>query len=207
MPLKMHLSMNNRELNAIYASYSNVSAGIFWLTPLWIVIESGINTFTCMPNLSDLSAKVKALKAAGTFNPRAAHVRHPLFAQSEFFDPQDLPQLKYEALRALESDGYSVARASGEFGLSRPTIYQAQEQFNQQGLEGLLPHKRGPKKPHKLTPEVRQHLQELTVSDPQLNPQELARRLRQKFKVKIHPRTIEKALKPRAKKGALPTKP
>jgi transposase len=156
---------------------------------------------------SDPSAKVQALKAAGAFNPRADKVRHPLFGQSEFFDPQDMPQLKYEALRALEADDYSVARAAGEFGLSRPTLYQAQDQLKQQGLEGLLPRKRGPRKPHKLTPEVRQHLQELTVSEPQLNAQELARRLRQKFKVKIHPRTIEKALQPRAKKGALPLKP
>jgi len=180
---------------------------IFWLTPQWIEVECGINTFTCMPDQSDPSSKIQALKAAGTFNPRADQVRHPLFAQSEFFDPQDLPQLKYETLRALEAEGYSIARAAGEFGLSRPTIYQAQDQFKQQGLEGLLPRKRGPKKPHKLTPEVRRHLQELTACEPRLDARELARRLRQKFKVTVHPRTIEKALKPRAKKGALPTHP
>jgi transposase len=181
--------------------------GIFLLTPQWIGIQCGINTFTGMPNQYDPSAKVEALKAAGTFNPRADKVRHRLFAQSEFFDPHDLPQLKYEALRALEAEGYSVAQAAGEFGLSRPTLYQAQDQFQQQGLEGLLPHKRGPKKPHKLTLEVRQHLQELAASAPELNAQELARRLRQKFKVKIHPRTLEKALQARAKKGALPPRP
>ena len=181
--------------------------GIFLLTPQWNGVSCGINTFTCMPNESDASSKVQALKAAGTFNPRADQVRHPLFAQSGFFDPHDLPQLKYETLRALEADGYSVARAATEFGLSRPTIYQAQDQFTKAGLEGLLPRKRGPKQAHKLTPEVRHYLHELAGSEPELQAPELVRRLRQRFRVKLHPRTIEKALKSKAKKGAPPPTP
>lgn len=191
----------------LYLPNYRMFLGIFLLTHYGLRLYNGINTFTCMPPQSDPQSKTQALKAAGTFNWRANQVRHPLFAESEFFDPQDLPQLKYETLRALEADGYSVARAAGEFGLSRPTIYQVQEQFKKEGLEGLLPRKRGPKKAHKLTAEVRQHLQELTACEPPLEAHELARRLHQKFKVKIHPRTIEKALKPRAKKGAPPTKP
>jgi transposase len=154
-----------------------------------------------MPPQPDPSAKAQALKSAGAFNPRADQVRHPLFQSSDFFDPHDLPQLKYEALRALQADDYSMTRAADEFGLSRPTLYQAQDQFKQQGLEGLLARKRGPKSPHKLTPEVQQYLQELKTSDPELGARELVRRLRQKFKVKLHPRTIEKALKTKAKRG------
>jgi transposase len=150
---------------------------------------------------SDAHAKRRALQASGTFNPRSAEVRHPLFARSEFFDPQDLVQLKYETLRALEKDGYSIAQAAGEFGLSRPTIYQAQAHFQKGGLPGLLPRQRGPKRPHKLTGEVFAHLQDLRAKEPELNAGELARRLRQRFKVKLHRRTIEKALKARAKRG------
>jgi len=175
--------------------------GIFLLTPQWVGVLCGINTFTCMPNPLNPPSKSQSLKASGAFNPRADRVHHFLFEESEFFDPQDLPQLKYEALRALQLDDYSICRASAEFGLSRPTLYQAQAHFEQQGLEGLLPRKRGPKKPHKLTPEVQQHLQALRATQPHLDSRELARRLRQKFKVSIHPRTIEKALKPKAKRG------
>ena len=80
----------------------------------------GINTFTHMPNDSSAS-KRQALQAAGTFNPRHARVTHPLFHGAEFFDPQDLLQLKYESLRALQKDQYSIAQAAHEFGLSRPT--------------------------------------------------------------------------------------
>src|SRR5580704_5011077 len=148
-----------------------------------------------MPSQPDPTAKAQALKSAGAFKPRADQVHHPLFEHSEFFDPQDLPQLKYEALRSLQADDYSMTRAADEFGLSRPTLYQAQGQFKNQGLEGLLARKRGPKSPHKLTPEVHQYLQELKTSEPGLGARELVRRLRQKFKLKIHPRTVEKALK------------
>jgi len=154
-----------------------------------------------MPAESDRQAKRNALQATGTFNVRSAQVRHTSFQQSEFFDAEDLLQLKYETLRALEAEGYSIARAATEFGLSRPTIYQTQQQFQEQGLQGLLPQKRGPKNPRKLTAEIRQHLQELVAAEPELKAPELTVRLRRRFKVKVHPRTIEKALKSKAKRG------
>jgi len=153
-----------------------------------------------MPNDASAS-KRQALQAAGTFNPRHARVTHPLFHGAEFFDPQDLLQLKYESLRALQKDQYSIAQAAHEFGLSRPTIYQAQAHLQKQGLEGLLPGKPGPRKAHKLTPQVWQYLQKLLATEPQLRARQLARRVRQRFKIKVHPRSIEKALDPKAKRG------
>jgi transposase len=161
----------------------------------------GINTFTPMPDHTDPSTKRQALQASGTFNPRHARVRHPLFQNSEFFDPQDLLQLKYESLRALKQDDYSIAKAAGDFGLSRPTLYHAQAHFQGKGLEGLMPAKRGPRQGHKLTPEVLEYLRELSASQPELSASQLARQVRQRFKIKVHPRTIEKALKPKAKRG------
>jgi transposase len=154
-----------------------------------------------MPPHPDSEAKRQALQASGTFNPRYDRVRHPLFQQSDFFDPRDVLQLKYEALRALKHEGCSLVRVAADFGLSRPTIYQSRYRFEQRGLEGLLPAKPGPKNPHKLTAEVRQHLQELIQAQPELGARELARQVRQRWKVRLHPRTIEKALKPKAKRG------
>jgi len=154
-----------------------------------------------MPHDSRSTSKRQELQACGTFNPRAGRVRHPLFQNSEFFDPQDLLQLKYESLRAVQREQYSIAKAASEFGLSRPTIYQAQEHFQARGLEGLLPDKRGPKKAHKLNPEVLNYLRELRAAEPVLPARELAKRLRERLKIQVHPRTIEKALKPKAKRG------
>ena len=154
-----------------------------------------------MPDPSP-SAKRQALRAAGTFNPRHARVRHPLFQGSEFFDPQDLLQLKYESLRAVQQEQYSLARAASEFGLSRPTLYQAQAHFAAQGVEGLLPGKRGPRQAHKLTPEVLRYLEQVRAAEPGLSAGPLAARVRRRFRLKVHPRTVEKALsQPKAKRG------
>lgn len=192
-----HLPMNITNILRIY----RVLFGVFPLTTANVMAECGINIFTCMPNHLDPEAKRRALQASGTFNPRHGRVRHALFQQSEFFDPSDLLQLKYETLRALKQEGYSIARAAADFGLSRPTIYQAQSHFQERGIEGLLPRKPGPKKAHKLTAEVRQHLRELIQTEPELGARELARRVRQRFDLKLHPRTIEKASKSEAKRG------
>lgn len=161
----------------------------------------GVNSFTFMPTPSDLQTKRQALQATGTFNTRSAKVRQALFQDSDFFDAEDLLQLKYETVRALEAEEYSIARAAKEFGLSRPTIYQSQQQFQERGLQGLLPHKRGPKQPHKLTAKVMEKLRALIEAHPELKAPELAVRLRKRWKVAVHPRTLEKALKPRTKKG------
>lgn len=171
------------------------------LTPVEIVRIYGIIIFTLMP--ADPQSKRQALRATGTFNPRAAQVRHPLFQQSCFFDPEDLLQLKYETLRALEIENCPIAQAARDFGLSRPTIYQAQSQFQQQGLEGLLPNQRGPKAAHKLTDEILQYFQEQFAAQPELKAEELAGRVHQRYGVKLHPRTIQKALKAKAKRGRL----
>src|SRR5882672_107414 len=57
-------------------------------------------------------------------------------------------------LRRVQSEGKSVTDAAANFGFSRPSFYQALSAFQQDGLAGLVPHKRGPKQAHKLTEEV-----------------------------------------------------
>lgn len=160
----------------------------------------GMTRFT---RVSASAARTKdgVLQANRTFNPRSARVRHALFQQPGFFDPADLIQLKYEALRSLQTDGYSISRAAEEFGLSRPTIYQAQAQLEQNGIEGLLPHKRGPRKPRKLIAPVLEFVQETLAADPEVGSGALAEQLRKRFGAVVHPRTLEKALKFKAKRG------
>ena len=45
--------------------------------------------------------KVEALRAERSLNPRPGEVRDPSFASSEFFDPRDLVQVKYEMVRQV----------------------------------------------------------------------------------------------------------
>src|SRR5438105_3405015 len=112
--------------------------------------------------------KIQALRSSGALNRHPEKVRNPLFTEHDFFDPHDMVQLKYETVRAVEVDGRPIAQAALDFGLSRPTIYEAQQNLRQAGVEGLLPQKRGPKKARKLTPEVRRYLEELVGSEPDL---------------------------------------
>lgn len=142
--------------------------------------------------------KIEALRSFGALNRHPQKVRHPLFAEHDFFDPNDMVQLKYETVRAVEVDGRPIAQAALDFGLSRPTIYEAQENFRQDGIGGLLPQKRGPKKARKLTPEVRFYLDELVASEPDLKATALVQRVRRRFGIVLHPRTVEKAVQ---KKG------
>jgi transposase len=182
-------------------AYNAARGQLFPLTTQPAEPYYGINIFTSMPDPALPTTKRQALQASGTFNPRHARVRHRLFQDSEFFDPQDLLQLKYESLRALQQEDYSLAQAASEFGLSRPTLYQAQAHFQAQGLEGLLPGKRGPKGAHKLRPELLEQLRQWQAAEPALSARQLAQRVRQRFKLQVHPRTLEKALQPKAKRG------
>jgi transposase len=138
--------------------------------------------------------KVEALAESRTLNPRPEAVTDPAFTSSEFFDPRDLVQVKYEMLRRVSEDGVSVSSAAAAFGLSRQTYYQATAALGEAGLAGLLPGKPGPRGAHKLADEVVEHLQALVASDPGLRPAELAEAVAQRFGIRVHPRSVERAL-------------
>ncbi len=71
--------------------------------------------------------KLAILRQSHTLHPHPEGVRDPLFLSgSPFFDPRDLVQVKYELLRRVHIDGYSVTQATSLFALSRPTFYTAQ---------------------------------------------------------------------------------
>jgi transposase len=137
--------------------------------------------------------KQKALRAHGTLHARSEAVTDPLFHADGFFDPRDLLQVKYEMLRRVRIDGAPILPTSGAFGLSRPTFYQAQAAFDLAGLFGLLPAKRGPRHAHKLSAEVMAFVDSELRKAPSLRPAELASRIRVRFKLRVHPRSVERA--------------
>lgn len=148
--------------------------------------------------------KVAALRASRTLNPRPEAVRDPAFCASAFFDARDLVQVKYEMVRRVRVDGIPVAHAAAAFGFSRPSFYEAAAALDRDGLPGLVPAKPGPKRGHKLTDEVVDHAQTLLAADPGLRPADLVEPLRQRFGVRVHPRSIERALARRASVGVSP---
>ena len=144
--------------------------------------------------MADKDAKFEALQQQGTLNPRPKQVRDELFLQDEFFDPRDLVQVKYEMLRRVQAEGQSVTDASANFGFSRPSFYQALSAFEQDGLAGLVPHKRGPKQAHKLTHEVLTFIGEVRQKEPSVRLPDLVKLIQERFGIRVHPRSIERSL-------------
>jgi transposase len=143
--------------------------------------------------------KTEALRDEGTLNPRPKAVADTRFQEGEFFDPRDLVQVKYEMLRRVRVDEVAVTQAVTEFGFSRPTFYEAQAGFEEAGIAGLVPKKRGPRGRHKLRADVMEALERLIVADQPLRARELAGKLRDELGIEVHPRTIERAVGARKK--------
>ena len=138
--------------------------------------------------------KLGTLQQQGTLNPRPKDVSDELFLRDDFFDPRDLVQVKYEMLRRVQTEGQSVTDAAANFGFSRPSFYQALSGFEQDGLAGLVPRKRGPKQAHKLTEEVLTFIGEVRQKEPSVRLPDLVKLIQERFGTKVHPRSIERSL-------------
>jgi hypothetical protein len=140
--------------------------------------------------------RLKALEAVGATHPHPQAVTDALFLNSAFFDPNDLVQVKYEMLRSVQTGTHRVVQAAEAFGLSRPAFYVAQAAFARQGLPGLLPHKRGPKGPHKLTDDVLAVLAAAVKERGSIPGGDiLARLLAERCGIDAHARTIVRSLR------------
>ena len=146
--------------------------------------------------------KTDSLKKYGALNPHPQKVTEKMFSDSalEFFDSRDLVQVKYEMLRAVEKESRSVKQASEAFGFSRPAFYQAQSQFKQGGVTGLVKKRPGPKSAHKLTDDILAFIEEKVEEGKPLRARKLAPLIKEKFGKEVHPRSIERAVRRRKKK-------
>ena len=143
------------------------------------------------------------LRQSGTFHAAADAVLDEQFLGHEFFDAHDLVQVKYEMLRRVRVDGASVSQAARDFGFSRTAFYQAMALLEQQGLPGLIPKRSGPKGAHKLNDAVLDFIeQQQQAADELLKSDAVAEMLLQEFQLSVHPRSVERALARRRKKGA-----
>jgi len=138
--------------------------------------------------------KREALRQRGSLNPHPERVQDPLFAGADFFDARDLVQVKYEMVRRVRVERKPISQSAAAFGFSRPTFYQAQALFERGGLAALVPKKPGPRRSHKLGTEVLDFLQRERSKDASVTSQELARRVKERFELVVHPRSVGRAL-------------
>jgi len=138
--------------------------------------------------------KVTALRAARCLNPHPEQVTDQSFLAEEFFDARDVVQVKYEMVRRVTLEGASVTAAAAAFGYSRPSYYQAAAALQTAGLPGLEPAKPGPRHRHKLTEPILAWAEDRLGADPSLSPALLVEPIEAAFGVRVHPRSIERAL-------------
>jgi transposase len=138
--------------------------------------------------------KVQALRAERSLNPRPEAVTDERFASAEFWDARDLVQVKYEMVRRALVDGEPVSRAAEAFGFSRPSFYAAASALDRGGLAALVPARPGPKRAHKLSAEVVSFARERLAADPKLSSADLVGLIQERFGVRVHRRSVERAL-------------
>jgi hypothetical protein len=138
--------------------------------------------------------KVAALREARCLNPHPEDVTDEAFRSQEFFDARDAVQVKYEMVRRVRVDGDPVTATAAAFGYSRPSYYEAAAALDEQGLDGLVPGKSGPRRGHKLTDEVCAFADYQLSTDPSLRSADLVEPIQARFGVHVHPRSIERAL-------------
>jgi transposase len=138
--------------------------------------------------------KADELAKTRTLNPHPEAVCDAQFVSSEFFDAADLVQVKYEMVRRVEVEGAAVSAAARAFGFSRQSYYSAAAALAAGGIPALVPAKPGPRRAHKLSEEVLDHLDALRAADPTLRSVQLARAVQDRFQITVHPRSVERAL-------------
>jgi transposase len=138
--------------------------------------------------------KFQMLRKSGTANPHPEEVSDDLFKTNDFFDPRDLMQVKYEMLRRVKEDGWSITQAAAAFGFSRTSFYQAQSAFDDAGLAGFVAQRRGPREAHKLAGPVLKFIEDTRVQNRSVKTTELVQRIKQQFGIDVHRRSIERAV-------------
>jgi transposase len=138
--------------------------------------------------------KVEALRAERTLNPRPEAVTDEQFGSSEFFDARDLVQVKYEMVRRVRAEGHTVSGSAAAFGFSRPSFYEAAAAVDAGGLAALVPARPGPRRAHKLTDEVVAFARARLEADPNLRAADLVEAIAERFGVRVHPRSVQRAL-------------
>jgi transposase len=145
------------------------------------------------------------LKKLGCLNSNCHPVNDELFDKYDFFDRYDLVQVKYEMLRRTQIDGWPVNKSCHTFGFSRPSFYEIKKDFAAKGINGLIPSKRGPKKPYKITRPVVQLMEKMIKKDPSIDTLHLVRLIDKNLNIQIHPRTIHRFLAKHKKKRKSPS--
>lgn len=93
-------------------------------------------------------------------------------------------------LRRHRVEGQPVTEVARSFGVSRQTLYKAQEALRTEGIPGLLPRPRGPRRAHKCNEEVLDFVEAWRSEHAGSGGKRESQAVEERFGVRIHPRSI-----------------
>lgn len=134
------------------------------------------------------------LNKEGLANRRAERVTHSLFLTLDFFDPLDLPQVKYELLRAARVDNISVTEACNLFGFSREYFYRLEKAFMKHGYVSLIGSAMGRRPIIALNQEIVSFIVHRKMEEPRLSGKALRKEILQQYSIDCSRRTVERII-------------
>ena len=132
------------------------------------------------------------LEQEGLLNPKPERVSYLLFEKFEFFDPLDLPQVRYEMIRTARVENISVSEACKLFGFSREYFYKLERAFMARGYVALLGSTMGRRPLIALNQEVVNFIVHRKLEEPKLSGEELRKEIRKLYSVECSRRTVER---------------
>jgi transposase len=136
--------------------------------------------------------KKKFLEQEGLINPKPERVSHPLFETLNFFDPLDLPQVRYEMIRAARVEKMSVAAACKLFGFSREYFYKLERAFMARGYVAMLGSTMGRRPIIALNQEIINFIAHRKIEEPGLSGEKVRQEIQTLYNVDCSRRTVER---------------
>jgi transposase len=136
--------------------------------------------------------KKKFLQQEGLLNAKPERISHPLFETLGFFDPFDLPQVRYEMIRAGRVENISVADACKLFGFSREYFYKLERAFMARGYVALLGSTMGRRPIIALNQEIVNFIVHRKIEEPKLSGENLRQEIQRFYNVDCSRRTVER---------------
>ena len=142
--------------------------------------------------------KKSRLIESNTFNTKCDKITAKIFADNELMDPQDLLQVRYEMVRAIEYEKKPIREICTEYGVSVTTARRYLDDLRNGGMIALVPEPKGPSGPTKLTKEAAGFIEDFLKEHPGASGGKVHNALEAKLHLGISKRTVERFL---SKKG------
>ncbi len=137
-------------------------------------------------------SKKSFLEQEGLLNPKPERITQPLFEKLDFFDPLDLPQVRYEMIRTARVDNVAVAKTCRMFGFSREYFYKLERDFMARGYVALLGSTIGRRPIIALNQEILNFIVHRKLEEPKVSGEGLRQEIKKKYRVDCSRRTVER---------------